>query len=76
LHTQVYCSIIYNGHALETVHVFIFIYENKRRKPVEIFLRDREEGRGRMMERINLTKMHCEHIGKYHNVSPCATIKS
>jgi hypothetical protein len=58
------------------VDAFIFIYENKSRRPIEIVLRDREEGRGRMMEGINRTKMHCEHIGKYHNVSPCGTIKN
>jgi hypothetical protein len=33
---------------------FVSIDENRRRKPVEIVLSGREEGRGRMMERINL----------------------
>jgi hypothetical protein len=30
---------------------FVFIYENRRMKPVEIVLRRREGGRGRMTER-------------------------
>jgi hypothetical protein len=29
-----------------------------------------EYGRGRMMEEINLTKIHSKHICKYNNVSP------
>jgi hypothetical protein len=33
---------------------FAFIYENRRMKPVEIVLRRRGRGRGRMMEGVNL----------------------
>jgi hypothetical protein len=44
---------------------FVFMYENRRKKPVEIILR-----RGRMMEGVNLTKIYCKHICKYHNASP------
>jgi hypothetical protein len=33
---------------------FVFIYENRRMKPVEIVLRRGEGGRKRMMEGINL----------------------
>jgi hypothetical protein len=41
---------------------FVFIYENRRMKPVEIVLRRGEEGRGRMMEGVNLAKIYCKHI--------------
>jgi hypothetical protein len=53
---------------------FVFIYEKKRMKPVEIVLRRREDGRGRMMEGVKLIKIYHKHICKYCNVSPC-TIK-
>jgi hypothetical protein len=48
---------------------FVSIYENRTRKPVEIVLR-RGWGTGRTMEGVNLTKIHCKHICKYHNVYP------
>jgi hypothetical protein len=41
---------------------FVFIYENRRMKPVEIVLRMGDERKGRMMERINLTKIYCKHM--------------
>jgi hypothetical protein len=44
---------------------FVFMYENRIMKPVEIALR-REERRGRMMEEVNLIKIYCKH----HNVTP------
>jgi methylphosphotriester-DNA--protein-cysteine methyltransferase len=53
---------------------FVSIYENRRMKSVEIVLRREEGGRGRMMEGVNLTKIYCKHICKYHNVSPCTAI--
>jgi hypothetical protein len=49
---------------------FLSIFENIRMKPIEIVLRRGEKGRGRMMEGVNLTKIHCKHICKYHNISP------
>jgi hypothetical protein len=30
----------------------------------------REEGRGRMMVGMNLTKVHCKHIWKCHHETP------
>jgi hypothetical protein len=39
-------------------------------KFVAIILRRGEEGRGRMMEQENLTKVHCKHIWKFHNKIP------
>jgi hypothetical protein len=53
---------------------FVYIHENRRMKPVEIVLRRGEEGRGRMMEGVNLTEIHCKHICKYHSVSLYITI--
>jgi glutamine amidotransferase-like uncharacterized protein len=46
----------------------VSIYEDRRKKPVEIVLRREEEGR------VNLTKIYYEHICEYHNLSPCTTI--
>jgi hypothetical protein len=37
---------------------FLSIYENRRIKPVEIVLRRREGGRGRMMEGVNIIKTY------------------
>jgi hypothetical protein len=45
------------------------MYENRRMKPVKIVLRRGEERRGRMMERVNLTKIYFKHVFKYVNVS-------
>jgi hypothetical protein len=36
---------------------FIFIYENRKTKPVEIVVRREEEGKGRTMEGLNLIKI-------------------
>jgi deoxyadenosine/deoxycytidine kinase len=44
---------------------FVFIYENRRMKTVEIVLR-----RGRTMEGINPNKIYFKHICKYYNVFP------
>jgi hypothetical protein len=51
---------------------FVFVYENRRMKPVEIVLGrgGRERRGGRAMEGVNLTKIYCKHICKYHHVSP------
>jgi hypothetical protein len=47
--------------------------KNRTMKPVKVLLR-RWGGRfGRMMESMNLTKVHCKHIWKCHNEAPCAT---
>jgi hypothetical protein len=55
---------------------FISIYENRRMKLVEIVVKGRgKEGRGQTMEGVNLSYIYCKHICKYHNVSPCTTIK-
>jgi hypothetical protein len=51
---------------------FVFIYENRRVKPVEIVLKNR--GGGRMMEEVNLIKIYSKHICKCHNLFPCTTI--
>jgi hypothetical protein len=41
---------------------FVLIYENRSIKLAEIILR-REKGRwGRMMEGVNVIKIHCKHI--------------
>jgi hypothetical protein len=44
---------------------FVSIHANKM-KSVEIVQRRRGE--------VNITKIDCKHICKYHNLSPCATI--
>jgi hypothetical protein len=46
----------------------VFRYENRRIKSVEIVLRREESRGGRKMEGVNLTKIYCKHIHKYHNV--------
>jgi hypothetical protein len=45
---------------------FIFIYENKGMKPVEIVLR---RGRGDEVEQWRKLLRYCKHIGKYYNAS-------
>jgi hypothetical protein len=52
----------------------VFIYENRRMKPVEIVLRRKGEGRGRTMEGINPSKIYFKYICKCHNVSPCTAM--
>jgi hypothetical protein len=52
---------------------FLSTYENRRMKSVEIVLRRKAGGRGRMMEGINPTRIYSKHMCKYHNVSPCTT---
>jgi hypothetical protein len=42
---------------------FVSIYENRRMKPVEIVLRSRgKEGKGRMMEEINLRYISSTYV--------------
>jgi hypothetical protein len=53
---------------------FVSIYEYRRMKPVEIVLRKEEGRRGRMTDGVNLTKIYCKHIHKYHNISPSTAI--
>jgi hypothetical protein len=38
---------------------FVSIYEKRRMKPVKIIQRQGERESGRMMEVVNLTKIHC-----------------
>jgi hypothetical protein len=46
----------------------VFTYEHRTRKSVEIVLRRGGRG-GERMEGVNLVKIYCKHICKYHNVS-------
>jgi hypothetical protein len=46
---------------------FVFIFENRRMKPVEIVLRRRERGKRRMMEGVNLRYI----ISTYVNITMC-----
>jgi hypothetical protein len=40
----------------------LYVYENKTKNPVEIVLRNGRGGYGRLMEEVNLIKIHCKHI--------------
>jgi hypothetical protein len=52
----------------------LFIYGKGKMKPAEIVLR-RRGGRNRENNGgVNLTKIYCKHMCKYHNVSPCTTV--
>jgi hypothetical protein len=53
---------------------FASIYENRRMKPVEIVVRRGERNWEKMMEEVNLTKIYCKHIWKYHDVFPYTSI--
>jgi hypothetical protein len=44
---------------------FVYVYENRTMAPADIVLRS--EGRGENDGGVNLIKMHCEHICKFHN---------
>jgi hypothetical protein len=46
---------------------FVYIIENRIMKPVELVLRSRGGQWGRMMEEVNLIKMHYKHIYECHN---------
>jgi hypothetical protein len=46
---------------------FVFIYENKRMKPVEIVLRKERRGK-RENDGGGKSEICCKHICKYHNV--------
>jgi hypothetical protein len=46
------------------VGVFVFKYENRKLKPIEIVLR-----RGRENDRGGESKIHCKHIYKYCQVN-------
>jgi hypothetical protein len=52
---------------------FVFMYENRIMNPVVIVLR-RGGGIRENDGRLNLFKIYCNHICKYHNVSHCKTI--
>jgi hypothetical protein len=46
------------------------MYENGRMRPVENILRVGKGEKGRMMEWVNLTKIHCKHFCICDNVAP------
>jgi hypothetical protein len=48
---------------------FVFMYENRRMKPVEIILRRERETRENSVG-LNLAKRYCKHICKYHSAFP------
>jgi hypothetical protein len=48
---------------------FVFVYENKRMKLVEIVLERWSGVKREKMEGINLTKIYCKNLCKYQNVS-------
>jgi hypothetical protein len=52
---------------------FIYLYGIRKMKVVEIVLRREGGGWGRIMEGVNVTKVHCKHIWKCHNEIPCTT---
>jgi predicted DNA-binding antitoxin AbrB/MazE fold protein len=48
----------------------MYLYENGTMKPVEIVLISEGNGCGRMMEGVNLTKVHYKYVWKCHNETP------
>jgi hypothetical protein len=52
------------------VNVLSYIYEYGALKHVEVILR-RGRGRGRIMEVMSQTGLHCIHVWKCHNKIPC-----
>jgi hypothetical protein len=51
---------------------FVYVYESRTMKPNEIVL-IRGRGWKRMIKEVNLIKIHCKHISKFHNESPYKT---
>jgi hypothetical protein len=49
---------------------FVSTYENRKMKPVEIALRRVGERRGRMKEKVNVTKIYYKHICKFQMYPP------
>jgi hypothetical protein len=47
----------------------ISIYENRRMKPAKIVPRRGIGVRRKNYKGVNLTKIYCKHICKYHNIS-------
>jgi trehalose utilization protein len=47
---------------------FVYVYENRTMKPIEDVLRRGGECK-RMVEGMNLIKIHCKHICKCYNES-------
>jgi hypothetical protein len=43
---------------------FTYLYENRTMKSPKLFLK------GRMVEGVNLIKVHCKHLYKCHNETP------
>jgi hypothetical protein len=50
------------------VGIFLFAYENRTLKPVEIVLRRGKERRKN--QGVNLVKIYCKYMCKFYNVSP------
>jgi hypothetical protein len=48
----------------------VFMYENRRMKRADIVLRSGGERMRKTNGWVNLIKMYCKHICKYHNVFP------
>jgi hypothetical protein len=46
------------------------MYENRTTKSTEIVLRRGEGGERRNREEVNLIKIDCKHLCKYHNAPP------
>jgi hypothetical protein len=53
---------------------FVFVYENRTMKPIEIVLRKGRSGDEGEWWGVNLIKIDCKYICKCCNVSPYATI--
>jgi hypothetical protein len=51
--------------------IFLHMYEYGKLKAVEATLR---RGRESIMVRVNRTRVHCAHVQKCHNDTPCTTI--
>jgi hypothetical protein len=50
---------------------FVYVYENRIMKSVEIVLRRGEGGMRDKDEGVNLIKVYCKHICKCDTESPC-----
>jgi hypothetical protein len=51
---------------------FVSIYENRRMKTWN--LRNGGEGERENDGGVNLSKIYCKHVHKYHSIFPCTTI--
>jgi hypothetical protein len=55
------------------VRVLVCMCENRTMKPAEIVLRRGERQCRMMLGGLNIIMIHCNHICKCHNESPCST---